>query len=99
MRTNPVASGQQMAQLLQRHREESNQLDEAAGRANYEAFFAKMQGRMPAGYPLGWDAEAQDIRDAWIAGAKAAKTHIALRRMTSSPAGLDQDEASGAGSV
>jgi hypothetical protein len=49
--------------------------EEAAGRAAYEAFYAKMEAWLPSGYATqGWSVQAEAIRTAWIEAAKAARS-------------------------
>jgi hypothetical protein len=45
--------------------------EEAAGRANYEAFCETTKAWMP--YPSDWDGQAAVVKQAWINGAKAAQ--------------------------
>jgi hypothetical protein len=45
--------------------------EEAAGRANYEAFSKTTEAWMP--YPADWDGQAAVVKQAWINGAKAAR--------------------------
>lgn len=50
----------------------STQQDEAAGRANYEAFSAAMREWLPPA-PLSWDSLSPYVKQGWIAGAIAAR--------------------------
>jgi hypothetical protein len=70
----------------------------AAGRAAYEAFLDNMRPWIASPTsPTSWDEQASQVKNAWIVAAQAGHSCLALRKMTSSPAGLDIGNDVGAG--